>query len=209
MNTTHRLFQGVTWAIIAVGIFSIITGLLSLLGFSDAISDKLGDETLLSFLSSGTYFIICGAIHVFAGIVGLFRAKNKVTSKLCIFTAIFTLAWQLAAFIYLLTLGFLSIRSAAMVILPFIFLIILIVREFKIRLAPTKADEEAQVDTNKSFVVKNFFGNFKFSFKRKSVNKPKFSGKRKSKSFKKVKLGKRRHNPARKIKNKLFGIKHK
>lgn len=209
MIKARSLFQVITWAIIAVGAFSIITGLLSLIGFSDAISDKLGTETLLIFLNSGTYFIICGAIHLLDGFVGICRIKNRVSSKICIFFGIFTLAWQLAACIYLLTLGFISLRSVSMVILPFIFLIIIITTEFKIRFAPAKAGEDAQVDSNKSFVVKDFFGGLKFSFKRKTVNKPKFSGKRKRKTLRKINLGKRRHNPIKRIKNRISGTRHR
>lgn len=183
MSKTHRFLYFTSWAMIAVGIFSIVTGIMSLLGFSELISDKIGDISLMTFLDSGSYFILCGAIHVASGICGLRRLENKLKSLICIFIGIFTLAWQLAAFIYLFTLGFLSIRAALMVVLPIIFLVLLIASELKVRLMAPQSDAKDEPRTGKVFVPKQLFGNFNFTFKRKTLDIPVFEGKRRTRKF--------------------------
>lgn len=194
MAKTFRFFGFVSWAMIAVGVFSIVTGFFSLIGFSEAISDKIGDETLFNFINGGAYFMLCGAIHVVAGFLGLRRLTQNFKAYTCIIMGMFTLAWQLAAFIYLFTMQYISIRAALMVILPIIYLTAIILTELKVRLTPTNANgEENQTPAKKTFVVKHIFGNFNFSFKRKNLEIPVFGEKRKMRRFNGFQMqGKRR-----------------
>lgn len=208
MSKIYRFFKFTAWAMIVVGAFSILTGFLSLVGITSASVDKMSGQSMFNFINSGVYFMLCGVIHIAAGIMGFARLKGHLNGPFCIIFGVFTLAWQLAAFIYLFTLYYISVRIALMVVLPVIYLFAIIVAELKIRLAPSKnAQNKNQADSAKTFVVKNAFKDVKFSYKRKSVNKPKFEGKRHSNKFKGMKIRGKRRNPLKKLKRALFGRK--
>lgn len=200
MTKTQRFFRFTSWAMVAVGLFSVVTGFFSVLGFSELIADKVGEETLFSFINGGAYFMLCGMIHILAGSLGIRRIKGKIKGIVCILIGIFTLAWQLAAFIYLFTLSYLSIRAALMVILPIIYLTLIIAAELQRRLVPAQSagSSDDQTPTKKTFVVKDIFGNFNFTFKRKSFDFQLYEGKRKnSKHFNGFNFGNKRRKTKR------------
>jgi len=173
MGKVRRVFRFVSWAMLFVGVFSIVTGIITLLGFSEAISDSMGNRVLFTFINGGAYFMICGAIHIGAGLIGLGYFTSRTTSTTCMLTGMFTIVWQLTAFIYMLTLRFISIRLACMLILPIVYVALLI----PIQLVESSSLQKVTSDTDfskphKAFVAKRIFSNFKFSFKRKSFITP-------------------------------------
>lgn len=182
MNKSQKTLFIVTWGMIAVGAFSIITGFISFIGYSDVISDLTGNTTMFNFINGGPYFMLCGVIHIIAAYFGMRFIKKQLSSVLCIAIGIFTLAWQLAAFIYLLTEGLLSLRAAMMVIFPIVYLTLVIILEVRER--TTLVDEAGETNNNKKAVpVKRNFFDFNFSFKRKTFNGIHLEGKRKSRRF--------------------------
>jgi hypothetical protein len=177
---------------IVVGIFSIVTGFIALTGHSDWLSDKAGEQTFFNFINGGIYFMLCGAIHIVAAYLGFVRNKKALNSSVCIAMGIFTLAWQLAAFIYLFMEGYISIRVAAMVILPIAYLTSVIIIEVQARTSLNRENDNKQ-ETQKALPFKKNHFNFNFSFKRKNFKGFSFSGKRKSKKIGSINLpGKRR-----------------
>ena len=127
MLKSNRVLMITSFAMIFIGIFSIVTGLMSVLGYSEIINDYIGDKELFNFINGGVYFMICGAIHIFVSLLALNRIKNSQSKLICVVAGLFTLAWQLAAFIYLLTLSFLSLRAGIMVIFPIVYLTVSII----------------------------------------------------------------------------------
>lgn len=169
MLKSNRVLQLTALGMVIVGFFSIITGCLSTLGYSDMINDYVGDEKLFNFINGGVYFIICGFIHILVSVLALYRIKKAQSKLICVIIGMLTLAWQLAAFVYLLTLSFLSLRAGLMVIFPAVYLTASIISVVKERTSLVNENGEASVTPQKVSKPKNFF-NFSFSFKRKNID---------------------------------------
>ena len=206
MLKSNRVLMITSFAMIFIGIFSIVTGLMSVLGYSEIINDYIGDKELFNFINGGVYFMICGAIHIFVSLLALNRIKNSQSKLICVVAGLFTLAWQLAAFIYLLTLSFLSLRAGIMVIFPIVYLTVSIISSVKERTSLVNEAGESDQPHKKIATPKDFF-HFNFSFKRKNIDGLfAFKGKRQSKKIGSMNFsGKRRSSkfnlkPTRKFK---------
>ena len=179
MKKANKILTLVSYIMVAIGLFSIVTGFIAVLGYSDFIADYIGTQKIFNFINGGIYFMICGAIHIATASLAIYKAKKLKPKSLCIVVGIATLAWQLAAFIYLLTINYLSIRAALMVIAPAVYLtvaIICVVNDI-ISLSEVK---QVSDHSQKGFATrKNFFA-FNFSFKRKEFGGLHFTGKRHS-----------------------------
>lgn len=180
MEKTKKAFNIISWAMIVVGIFTIVTGIISLLGFSEQIGDSVSELKLFRFLDGAVFFILCGVIHIATGWFGLMLKKDMNSLFFIIALGIFTLAWQFAAFVYLLMMRYISLRIALMVILPFVYVLL----AFIIRMRSVDA-KGAKIQINPSAFIKEHFsirrkniGGFSFNFKRKNVGKVGYHGKR-------------------------------
>lgn len=183
MLKSNRVLQLTSFGMIAIGIFSVVTGFLSALGYSEMINDYVGDRQLFNFINGGIYFVLCGIIHILVSIFALYRIRNMQSKLICVTIGMMTLAWQLAAFIYLLTLAFISLRAGLMVIFPSVYLTAAIVSSVKERTSLTDEKGETVGQRQKISTPKNFF-NFQFSFRRKSIDGIfRLNGKRQSKDI--------------------------
>ena len=184
----NKVLKLVAYVMIGIGVFSFVTGLMSLLGYSASIADELGGRTLFRFLNGGLYFMICGVIHIFVGAAAIYQIKKDKSLRICVLLGVLTLAWQLAAFIYLYTIDRISIRAAAMVLMSAIYLIVSGIGVAKEVTAANAKDKDGNtIKTRKNFL------NFNFSFKRKHVGKIHMKGKRRSAHVSTNSVGKRRH----------------
>lgn len=206
MLKSNRVLMVTSFAMIIIGIFSMVTGFMSVIGYSEMINDYVGDKELFNFINGGAYFMLCGAIHIFVSLLALSRIKNARSKLICVAVGLFTLAWQLAAFIYLLTLSFLSLRAGLMVIFPIVYLTASIISSVKERTSLVNEKGESDQPHKKIATPKDFL-NFQFSFKRKNIDGLfSFRGKRQSKKIGSVNFsGKRRSarfnlKPTRKFK---------
>ncbi|MDO5398420.1 MAG: hypothetical protein Q4G33_10870 [bacterium] len=169
MLKSNRVLQLTAFGMIIVGFFSIITGFLSTFGYSDMINDYIGNRELFHFINGGIYFVVCGIIHILVSILALYKIKTKQSKLICIIIGVFTLAWQLAAFVYLLTLSFFSLRAGLMVIFPIVYLTAAISSVVKERISLTDEKGDALSRNQRISTPKNFF-EFNFSFKRKNID---------------------------------------
>jgi len=184
----NKVLTIVAYVMIGIGVFSFVTGLMSLLGMSKSIADELGGRTLFRFLNGGLYFMLCGVIHIFVGATAIYLIKKDKSLKICVLLGILTLAWQLAAFIYLFTIDYISIRAAAMVLMPAIYLIVSGIGVAKeVTAANAKNKDGKSIRTRKNFL------NFNFSFKRRQFGGVHFKGKRRSAHVSTNGIGKRKH----------------
>lgn len=207
MLKSNKVLMIISFAMIIIGIFSIVTGFMSVLGYSDMINDYVGDKELFNFINGGVYFMLCGSIHIFVSLLAINRVKNSRSKLICVFLGLFTLAWQLAAFIYLLTLSFLSLRAGLMVIFPIVYLTVSIISSVKERTSLVNEKGESDQHHKKIATPKDFF-KFNFSFRRKNIGGFfNFKGKRQSKKIGSINFYGKRHSskfnlrPTRKFKS--------
>lgn len=197
MLKSNRVLQLTSFGMIFIGFFSIVTGFLSALGYSDMLNDYVGNRELFNFINGGVYFVICGIIHVLVSILALYRIKNMQSKLICVIIGMITLAWQLAAFVYLLTLSFISVRAGLMVIFPAVYLTAAIISAVKERVSLIDEKGETVGNHQKISTPKNFF-KFKFSFRRKNIDGIfQLNGKRRTKKISINSLFSRSHSGKR------------
>lgn len=177
MKKSTRVLKITSYAMIVVGIFSIVTGIMAIFGLSDVINDQIGNATLFHFINGGYYFSLCGIIHIAAAVFALYKILNTESKLLCIPVGLCILAWQLSAFIYLFTTArLISIRAGLMTILPMVYLTVAVICTVRDRTEAVKENGEDNAERQKISSRKNFF-NFNFTFKRKNIGSVQFSGK--------------------------------
>ena len=177
MKKSTKVLQITSYAMISVGAFSIVTGIMALLNLSELINDAIGNATLFHFINGGYYFGLCGLIHIAAAVFALHKISAAESKLICIPIGMCILAWQLSAFIYLFTTArYISIRAGLMTILPMVYLTVSIICTVKDRTEAVNENGEDNHNRQKITSRKNFF-NFNFSFRRKNIGNLQMGGK--------------------------------